>query len=170
MSNSTSIAFPAWHTVAFDGCPMFRAQAWALKDARLHGQRFSVASADRRKGVAEKYGKSSQAALYDGFVHHRPGYFPANPPGYSSHELRSDGSAVYHAARGHQIPDYMLGIDATSVGENNSCTQLVNWLNAHGYSATRPYHTGSEAHHFIFTKSPATNARKRLAAYYAKGK
>lgn len=170
MSNSTSIAYPAWHTISFDGCPMFRAQAWALKDARLHGQKFSVASADRREGVAEKYGKSSQAKLYYGYVNRLPGYYPANAPGFSSHELRSDGNAVYHVARGHVIPDYMLGIDATSAGESNSCTHLVNWLNAHGYHAVRPYQSGSEAHHFIFTKSPATNARKRLAAFYASGK
>lgn len=159
-----SILYPAYHTTTFDGVPMFRAQAWALLDARRSGCKFTVASGDRRRGVAEKYGHQSQFALYQGWLRRRPGYFPANPPGFSSHELRSDGSRVYHAARGHKIPDFMLGIDATSHGESNSCAHLVHWLNTHGYHAVRPYSAGSEAHHFSFTKSPAHNARRRIAA------
>jgi hypothetical protein len=165
-----SILYPAYHTVTFDGVPMFRAQAWALLDARRSGVRFSVASADRRQGVAEKYGHQSQFALYQGWLRRLPGYYPANPPGYSSHELRSDGSAVYRVRRGAAIPKFMLGIDANDAGASNSCEHLVRWLNAHGYHAVRPYSAGSEAHHFSFTKSPAYNARRRIAAQNRKAR
>lgn len=160
-----SILSPAWHTVTFDGVPMFRAQAWALLDARLHGVEFQVNSADRRYGVAEKFGKSSQQKLWDGWKRHLPGFFPANPPGFSSHELKSDGNRVY-GPRGRSIPNYMLGIDAVD-RPGGDAAELVLWLRAHGYGAIRPYATGSERHHFSFTKSPATNARRRLAAHYA---
>lgn len=159
--NPLSILNPAYHTVTFDGVPMFRAHAWALKDARLHGVKFGMNSGDRRQGVAEKYGKKSQAALFKGWMNRLPGYLPANPPGFSSHELRSDGNLVYKVPRGYRIPSYMLGMDA------DGASALVGWLNIHGYRAVQPYPSGSEEHHFSFTKSPATNARKRLAAYYA---
>lgn len=160
-----SILLPAWETVVFDGVPMFRAQAWALKDARLHGVKFTVNSADRRRGVAERYGKQSQWALYDGWVKRRPGYFPANPPGFSAHELKSDGHSFY-GPRGKSIPNYKLAIDAVD-RPGGDAKALVAWLNRHGYSARRPYSVLSERHHFSFTKSPAANARRRLAAHYA---
>lgn len=144
---------------------MFRAQAWALLDARLHGVKFHVNSADRRRGVAEKFGRQSQWALYRGWTRRDPGYFPANPPGYSAHELKSDGNPAY-GPRGASIPKYMLAIDATD-HPGGDCAELVRWLNAHGYHAMRPYSTASERHHFSFTKSPAANARRRLAAHIA---
>lgn len=159
------LTYPAWNSVSFDGVPMFRAHAWALLDARLHGVKFTVNSADRRRGVAEKFGKLSQWALYTRWRAGRPGYFPANPPGFSSHELKSDGNKTY-GSRGRSIPKYKLGIDAVNK-PGGDCAELVRWLNAHGYHAVRPYPTGSERHHFSFTKSPATNARRRLAAHYA---
>lgn len=170
MSDSLSIRLPAWHIVAFDGRPMFRALAWALKDARLHGVGFSITSADRRDSVIKAFNKQhgtdlhSQQYLYD--HQGEPGFYPANPPGFSSHELRSDGSPFFKVPRGASIPDYELGIDAVDEGASNSCVKLVWWLNSHGYKAARPYASGSEAHHFCFAKSPAVNARKRLAAYY----
>jgi hypothetical protein len=88
------------HTVTFDGVPMFKGLALALQDARQHGAKFTVTSADRRKGVAEKYGKKSQWWLYMAYwVWHLKGANPANHPGQSSHELRSDGRALQGSCR-----------------------------------------------------------------------
>jgi hypothetical protein len=143
---------------------MFRAQAWALKDAELHGVPVYPQSADRRYGIAEKYGKKSQKALYDGYRRGLPGYFPANPPGFSSHELKSDGNRLY-GPRGSSIPKHKLGIDAVSKPGGDS-NRIVAWMNSHGYSAARPYPQDSERHHFSFMKDPAKNARKRLRVYY----
>ncbi len=168
MRNPLSILRPAYGTVSFDGVPMFRCQAWALKDARLSGVHFTVNSADRRYGVAEKYGKQSQKALYDGYAAGKPGYFPANRPGFSAHELRSDGSPFY-GRRGAKIPRYKLGIDVVN-RPGGDARQLTQWLNDHGYGAKRPYSVNSERHHMSFTKSPATNARKRLRKHYKAGK
>lgn len=152
---------PAYGTVAFQGVPMFRCQAWALFDYVQHGGHLIVNSADRRKGVAERFGKLSQFALFEGFRLGKPGFFPANPSGFSSHELRSDGN-VFYGPRGSAIPKYMLGIDAVDKPGGDALA-VVKWLNRHGYEATRPYgNKASERHHFSFVKSPATNARKRL--------
>lgn len=164
---SHSILLPAYGTVVFDGVPMFRCQAWALKDARLSGVPFRVNSADRRKGVPERFGKLSQDTLYRRWVARWPGYFPANRPGFSSHELRSDGNWFY-GIRGSRIPRYKLGIDAANRAGGDSA-QLVHWLNSHGYRAVRPYASGSERHHFSFSKSPATNARRRMRRHYKAG-
>jgi hypothetical protein len=159
---------PAYGTVAYQGVPMFRAQAWALHDYVLHGGHLQVNSADRRRGVAEKFGKQSQWALFEGFRKRLPGFFPANAPGFSSHELKSDGHPFY-GSRGRSIPKYKLGIDAVN-RPGGDAKSVVSWLNRHGYRARRPYGTDSERHHFSFEKSPATNARKRLARWKATGK
>jgi hypothetical protein len=136
-----------WNTPGSAPVPMFRAHAWALQAAHDRGARFVVTSADRREGVAEAYGKSSQAALYRLYLAGK-GY-PANPPGRSSHELRSDGNVVYLTPAGDPISRRMLGIDAVDDGCENSCDQLIQTLNALGIRAVKPYASGAEAHHFI---------------------
>lgn len=166
MSNSLSLALPAYHTVIFHGVPMFRAQAWALRDYELHsGERLIVNSADRRDAVLAKHPElhlHGQQFLFD--HQHDPGFFPANSPTTSSHCLRSDGNAVYREPAGHSIPKHELGIDAVNA-PGGDAAHIVFWLNTHGYHATRPYTPPSqnERHHFNFTRSPAANARKRLA-------
>ena len=169
----------AYQTVAYHGVPMWRCQAWALFDYEMHGGHLVVSSGDRRKGVAERFGHMSQQALWDCFqakvrtgvcpAHCHGNCLPANRPGFSSHELRSDGMAFYKAPRGAKIADYMLGLDCEAPG-TGSAARLVAWLNSHGYHAARIYHTTAEAHHFSFSKSPATHARWRLTRWLATGK
>ncbi len=136
-------------TVAFDGVPTMQGLALLLAHARKtgawHGR---LNSSDRRKGVAERYGHQSQAALYDGYIHHRPGYLPANPPGRSSHELRSDGNAVYGRPAGAVLPWYQLGLDV------NDDQALVAALTRMGAHVTHPYLTRSEAHHINLLRDP----------------
>ena len=145
-----------WNTPGADPVPMFRAHAWALQAAHDRGARFVVTSADRRKGVAEQYGKSSQAALYAAFQN-GTGY-PANPPGRSSHELFSDGTAIYRQPAGAPISRRLLGIDAVDDGASNSCDHLLAVLNSFGVKAVKPYSSGAEAHHFVIA-----NVFERLA-------
>lgn len=163
------LTYKAYAYVLFEGVPMRRALAWALLDARLAGVPFIVNSASRKDSVVRKFrgkglrnGYSSQVELYTGFAAGRPGFFPANRPGTSSHEGRSDGNAFYGVALGGVIPEHMEGIDAVNA-PGGDAAQLVAWLNSHGYEARRVYPTDNERHHFSFSKSPATNARKRLA-------
>jgi hypothetical protein len=148
--SASSLTGLPWVTVGYQGVPMFRAHVWALEAARLRGCSFTVASADRRQGVAEKYGHQSQAALYAAFQNGTGN--PANPPGYSSHELRSDGSACYRTSRGGKLPNYMLGIDATDAGQSDSCEHLVSTLQSMGIKAIRPYPDSRESHHFVITQ------------------
>ncbi len=175
-----SITYPAYHTVLLDGVPLWRAQAWALLDARYHGIKFTLNSAIRDdrimaswRGKGLRPGLHGQQYLYDN--QHRPGFFPANPPKATSHAGYSDGNPYYKTAKGVRVPyggrleKYQWGIDAVN-RPGGDASQLVGWLNSHGYRAVRPYGTNSERHHFCFLASPAVNARRRLPIYYATGR
>jgi lysozyme len=157
---------PLWETSAYQNVPMFRALALALDHAREAGARFTVLSADRRDPVLAKFNKQhgtnlhGQQFLYD---HQRdPGFFPANRPGTTSHCLFADGNPAYRVGAkilpvGGKLPRYFLGIDATDSGPGckpNDCSMLIGTLEKLGYFVTRPYHSGSEAHHFSFTSDP----------------
>lgn len=141
-------------TVTRNGTPLFRGHRLMLDDAMKHGWKGIVNSADRRKGVPEKYGKLSQAALYAGWIAGKAGFNPANPPGRSTHELRSDGVA-YRGPVGRPLAWHQLGLDVTN------SDQLLAILNKLGYDAFRPYSAGSERHHINLRKSPRRNLIKR---------
>jgi hypothetical protein len=55
-------------------------------------------------------GKHDQAYLYNGWVRRLPGFNPANPPGRSTHELRSDGIA-YRGPLGRRLRWWQIGLD-----------------------------------------------------------
>lgn len=136
-------------TVAFDGVPTQRGLALLLTHARKRGWQGKLNSSDRRAGVAERFGHQSQAALYDGFRRGRPGFLPANPPGYSSHELRSDGSRLF-GRRGRKLAWFELGLDV------DQDTALVTRLRDMGVDARHPYDTPSEAHHVNVLHDPTS--------------
>jgi hypothetical protein len=159
-------------TVAFDGTPVFRGLALALNDARRNGWSGRLSSADRREGVAERFGKMSQALLSlcwqtkarTGICLPKCGgnCNPANPAGFSSHELRHDGSGelsalgrAYRKIRGAVLSWWQLGLDATEADE------LRSVLNRLGYSVRRTYADDREQHHSNFTVSPEGRLRER---------
>lgn len=137
-----------------DGVPVFRGLKRVLLDARAHGWAGTLTSADRRKGIPERYGKLSQAALYAGWIAHKLGFNPANPPGRSTHELRSDGVA-YRGPVGRPLSWWQEGLDASLAD------QLRSVLARLGYDAFQPYKTGSEVHHTNFHISPVHHWRQR---------
>ena len=172
---------PAYHTVLYHGVPMFRATAWALFDYEIHGGHLIVNSGIRRDSIVKSWrgkglrsGYKSQSDLWIGWNQHLPGFMPANPPGFSSHEGYADGIGRFHtpsgavARRGQEIAKFEWGTDAVDA-PGGSAARLVAWLNRHGYKAVRPYNANSERHHFCFRKSPVTNARMRLARWIATG-
>jgi hypothetical protein len=158
-------AKPMWETVAYRDVPMFRCLAMALDHAADHGRTFQIFSADRRDSVLATFNAQhgtnlhGQQYLYEN--QGKPGFFPANPPNRTSHCLFSDGNPVYQTSAGEPIPaggalpDYMLGIDLSDDGHPNDCTLTMNTLHSLGYHCVRPYPGGSEAHHLVFTASPA---------------
>ena len=162
--NTANRDLPLDHTVSFHDVPMFRMLALALHHAERHGASFYVNSADRRDDVLKRFNAAhgtnlhGQQYLYEN--QRNPGFFPANPPTMTSHCLFSDGNPAYRVGdhfipAGGKLPDWMLGIDANDKnGAPNDCSRLVGTLEKLGYHVTRPYHSGSEAHHFVFTANP----------------
>lgn len=60
--------------------------------------------------ILRRNGKMSQRQLWDGWLHRRPGFNPANPPGRSTHERRNDGVA-YPGWAGMPLRYYQVGMD-----------------------------------------------------------
>jgi lysozyme len=157
---------PLWETCSFDAVPIFRALALALEQAREEGARFTILSADRRDAVLAIFNARHGTHLHgQGYLYehqHEPGFFAANRPGTTSHCLFADGNPAYRVGpkilpAGAKLPRYFLGIDACDTGPGcraNDCSMLVGTLERLGYHVTRPYHSGSEAHHFSFTSDP----------------
>ena len=118
------IRAPKLHTrtIPLDGTPIFWGLAKPLVRARERGWGGRLTSADRRAGIPERFGKMSQASLFSCFTRSKAmgrcpsdcagNCNPANPPGFSSHELRSDGSRGFPGkARGAKLKWFELGID-----------------------------------------------------------
>jgi hypothetical protein len=135
-------------TVSFDGAPTMRGLEILLTHARRAGWDGTLQSSDRREGVAERFGKQSQAALYRGWIQGRAGFNPANPPGRSSHELRSDGNRLFRKSAGLPLEWWQLGMDV------GSPASLVHELGRVGVKARQPYSSPSEAHHVNLTEDP----------------
>lgn len=141
-------------TTTYTGTPCFRCHQLMLADATRNGWKGSLNSADRRRGVPERYGKLSQYALYMGWLAGKAGFNPANPPGRSTHELRSDGVA-YRGPVGRPLAYWQLGLDVSDADT------LLRVLRRLGYDAFRPYSSGSEAHHINLRKNPRRNLIRR---------
>lgn len=93
-------------------------------------------------------GKHTQQYLYD--HQNDPGFNPANPPGYSTHELHSDGVA-YRIPRGAKLPFYwMVGMDVDDWHVDEARRVALN----HGWLLVQPYPSGSEHHHVNFVRRP----------------
>jgi hypothetical protein len=94
---------------------------------------------------------SSQAELYNGWIQHKPGFNPANPPGFSTHELKSDGVAYPNYPRGASIPSWAVGLDIDDAHVAAFCARA----RAHGWIVTVTYPgSPSEYHHVNARQKP----------------
>ena len=73
-----------------------------------------------------QHGKKSQRELYEGFVRGLPGYNPANPPGRSTHERRSDGVA-FPGPVGRRLPYWQVGMDWSDPGGVIRAAAQLGW-------------------------------------------
>lgn len=147
------------HTIGIDGAPVFWGLAKPLVRARRHGWGGRVVAGDRRPGVPERFGKKSQATLYNCFQRREATGVcppecggdcrPANEPGRSSHELRSDGRGFGSRPAGTKLNWWELGIDVEDP------LGLISHLRALGYEVHQTYPGASEeVQHINFTADP----------------
>jgi hypothetical protein len=112
--------------------------------------------------ILKRYGKQSQRQLYDGWVQRRPGYNPANPPGFSTHERRSDGVA-FPIRRGMPLPYWQVGMDWSNGAAVTAAARRRGWI------ATLTYpNNPREAQHVNFRRQPRL-ARTRVLKLGSRG-
>ena len=136
--------------IVIDNCPVPRSLAPAVLAIRERsGARLNSAyRGDQATSLLKRLGKSTQRMLYDGWVRRLPGYNPANPPGYSTHELFSDGVAYPRRPRGVPLVSWKCGLDWEQPEAADRAAREL------GLDMRRPYPDGREAHHRNFYKRP----------------
>lgn len=137
--------------VPIDGCPVPAKLAPVILAVKATAGNATLNSCYRgtdAEWLLKKYGKQSQAQLYYGWIHRLPGYNPANPPGFSTHELRNDGVA-YWGWRGRKLFYWQVGMDW------GNSSAVIAAFRAHGWIATRTYPGSTlEFHHLNLRKEP----------------
>jgi hypothetical protein len=140
-----------------DGCPVPRRLAPAIKriKARTGASLNSCDRSPEAEPYLRRHGKMSQRQLYEGFRQGRPGFNPANPPGFSTHERRNDGVA-YRGPRGAWLPYWCVGMDWTNPAA------VVQAAKAEGYQAVITYPSNPrEGHHVNFRREPPVRVAAR---------
>lgn len=139
--------------VDVQGCPVPRQLAAVIKPS-LAATGAALESCYRGSdpegaAILRAHGKHTQEQLYEGWLHRLPGFNPANRPGTSTHELRSDGVA-YPGPTGRVLDWWQCGMDI----DDAHVDAFIRHLASRGISAHRPYPSGSEHHHVNLTKLP----------------
>jgi hypothetical protein len=98
--------------------------------------------------ILARHGKHSQRQLYEMFLAGRGA--PANPPGFSTHEQKSDGVAYPTIPRGHDLAWWQVGFDVN----DSDVVNCIRVAGHHGWHLWRPYHSGAEFHHLNFAQEP----------------
>lgn len=123
-----------------DGCPVPTGAVPVVRaiKAQRPGLRLnSCYRGDKATSLLKRLGKSTQSMLWYGFLHHLPGYNPANPPGRSTHELFNDGSA-FPGPVGMALPEYKVGMDwsdgasAAEAGREAGLVTTLTYPNSRG--------------------------------------
>jgi hypothetical protein len=100
--------------------------------------------------ILRRHDKHTQAQLYDAWIRRIPGFLPANRPGTSTHELRSDGAAYPHVPAGGRLEWWQCGMDV----DDSHVDAFIRHLAKRGIKAWRPYRSGSEHHHINLRVAP----------------
>lgn len=102
--------------------------------------------------ILNAHGKHTQQQLWDASPSQRSAWGvlgTPNPPGQSTHELRSDGVA-YPGPAGRPLMWWQCGIDV----DDAHVAAFIAAAAKHGWVAFRPYSAGVEYHHVDFKKLP----------------
>lgn len=138
--------------VVVDGCPVPRLLARrvrALKKVVPSAKLNSCYRGEGARRLLHKNGKHTQAELYRLHQRDPAHYAPANPPGFSTHELFSDGVA-YNVRRGRKLKWWQCGMDF----DDWAIPALKKAAAHRGWKLVQPYSAGSEYHHVNFAALP----------------
>lgn len=102
--------------------------------------------------ILHAHGKHTQAELFATLP-----AGTANPPGRSTHELRSDGVA-FPGPIGRQLEWWQQGIDVNDGDVEN----MILHAKRHGWDLFQPYKSGVEFHHLNFRSRPRPKGFDRV--------
>lgn len=140
--------------VIIDGCPCpYEIAPYVYLVLRRAGQTAaSIYRGDDAAALLHRYGKHTQREIYND-----PAYAgKANPPGFSQHELRSDGIGNPRIHPGDPIPAWSVGVD--SGADTQADRDAITRAAAHyGWHVKHPYNRGVELHHWSFAEQPHPN-------------
>lgn len=149
-----------------DGCPCPASIApyihTILRDAGQQAN--SIYRGEDAAGLLHRYGKHTQGELYRSLP-----LGLANPPGRSTHELRSDDVA-YFGPIGRPLADWQVGVDS-GTDAPLAKARIVRAAERHGWKVKHPYTAGVEGHHWNFAVQPRPKnlaQRARLIALRAR--
>jgi lysozyme len=137
-----------------DGCAV-PAQLEPILAAIKHDTGCVYASVYRGSDAAailNAHGKHTQQQLWDATPAQRAAWGvlgTPNPPGRSTHELRSDGVA-YAGPAGRALAWWQCGIDV----DDAHVAAFIAAAGKRGWAAFRPYSSGVEYHHVDFRRLP----------------
>lgn len=107
--------------------------------------------------ILHRHGRHTQAEIYRTSP---PGV--ANPPGRSTHELRSDGSA-YPGPVGRPLAWWQQGLDCNDA----DVPHMIHAAKARGWVLHQPYGSGVERHHLNFARKPRPKGPRTVAKLIA---
>jgi hypothetical protein len=105
----------------------------------------SVYRGDDAAGILHRHGKHTQRELYETLP-----AGTANPPGRSTHELRSDG-VPYPGPIGRKLRWWQCGLDVNDW----EISHVIDTAKKLGWELFQPYPSGTEYHHLNFRRRPA---------------
>jgi hypothetical protein len=120
----------------------------------------SIFRGDAAAALLHRYGKHTQREIYEEYIHGQEPN-PANPPGFSTHELRSDGAAYPAVARGNELAWWQQGFDVN----DSDVPNVIHQAASHGWHVFRPYSSGSEYHHLNFKERPHLTRHTRMRIF-----
>lgn len=105
------------------------------------------------RALLHKHGKRDQAELYRDLPRG-----VANPPGRSTHELRSDGRP-YPGPIGRPLAWWQQGFDVN----DSDVRRVIAAAKARGWDVWQPYPSGAEYHHLNFRRKPRPQGPRTVA-------
>jgi hypothetical protein len=144
-------ATPRLLVVQGSPCNTTAAPYFALLVRDTHSTVNAIYRGDDARAILHAHGKHTQRELFESLPRG-----VANPPGRSTHELRSDGVA-YAGPIGRRLEWWQEGID---VNDNNVLSMKLD-AELHGWVLFQPYRAGVEFHHLNFARRPISRGATR---------
>ncbi len=140
-----------------DGCPCPASIApYVARILKRAGQDAnSIYRGEDARELLHRHGKRTQRELYRDLPRG-----VANPPGRSSHELRSDGAA-FAGPVGRKLQEWQIGVDSGS--NTRAAARAIEWAaRSYGWEVRHPYSAGVELHHWNFVRRPRPRNPRQL--------